>query len=87
METLDTRGRRTNSNRRVSLIPIDIGDRRSGTDRRSGVDRRSGIDRRSSRGFRVIAGQDRRRKSSNPPLFDFLTPPDSVLRVMQFKNN
>lgn len=60
MENLDIGGRRTGLDRRQFFLPIDFADRRSGYDRRSGIERRSGLDRRSPKGFRAIAGLDRR---------------------------
>jgi hypothetical protein len=61
MEILYTGVRRSSLDRRQSLSPIDIPDRRSGGDRRGSVDRRSGTDRRSLKGFRAITGRGRRR--------------------------
>ena len=60
MGIYDAGGRRSSFDRRQTISPIDIADRRSGGDRRDAADRRSGIERRSPRGFRAITGQDRR---------------------------
>jgi len=56
MEIFDTGGRRFSLDRRQTLSPVNIADRRSGGDRRGSADRRSGVERRSPRGFRAITG-------------------------------
>jgi hypothetical protein len=87
METFDANGRRFITDRRLSMSPIDIAERRSGIDRRGGRDRRCGTDRRSPNGFRALAGLGRRKRSSYPPLFYFYAPPDSVLWAIHTKEN
>ncbi len=56
----DNGGLRSHGNRRIDTLPIGFPDRRTETDRRTSVDRRSGQDRRSPKGFRFMAGLDRR---------------------------
>ncbi len=87
METFDGTDSRKRLDRRLSGSPADTGDRRKESDRRRGIDRRSVTDRRSPNGFRAIAGMGRRKKSPYPPLFDFQAPSESVLTVINAKEN
>jgi hypothetical protein len=61
MKIADNRGRRLATERRQLFVQISFTDQRSGKERRGGVDRRIVLDRRSEKGFRAIAGIDRRK--------------------------
>ena len=74
MKDPDNGRRRSSSERRQSVFPINFMNRRFGEDRRNGSDRRSGVDRRSPKGFRRLIGSDRRKGWRSIILVD-----DSVL--------
>ena len=60
MKRADNGGRRLATDRRQRSVQINFPDQRSGGERRIEVDRRVVLDRRSKKGFRSIAGLDRR---------------------------
>ncbi len=74
MKVLDNGERRSSSERRQSVFPVNFMDRRFGEDRRNESERRSGVDRRSPKGFRQLIVSDRRKGWRSIILVD-----DSVL--------